>query len=123
MPYKDKEVRRLKNQEYQRKHYQNNSQYYKDKAKAKKKEGKDELFKIKSELKCVLCPENHPAALDFHHVDSTTKDFNVGSALARGWTIKRIKAEIDKCVVLCSNCHRRHHYNENNGLPTELNTK
>ena len=52
---------------------------------------------------CIDCGYNkHPAALDFDHVDGT-KLFNV-SKVAR--SLKALEAEIAKCVVRCSNCHR-----------------
>ena len=47
------------------------------------------------------------AALEFHHLDPTTKDFNISST--RSWSWVRLKPELDKCVLLCSNCHREEH--------------
>jgi len=41
--------------------------------------------------------------LSFHHLDPTGKDFGVGGAHCRAWAT--IKAELDKCVCLCKNCH------------------
>jgi len=57
---------------------------------------------------CYICGyKGHPAALDFNHVRGV-KQFNVSQdpkvALAR------LLAEIDKCDVLCANCHRIHTY-------------
>lgn len=47
-------------------------------------------------------------AFDFHHTDPTQKDFGISSGgLTRSW--KRIQEELDKCVVLCANCHREVH--------------
>lgn len=47
-------------------------------------------------------------ALDFHHLDSQTKDFGISAkGYTRSW--KRVKAEIDKCILLCANCHREAH--------------
>jgi hypothetical protein len=61
---------------------------------------------------CADCGENHPAVLEFHHVDPRDKSETIAQmvALNRNW--KRIEAEIAKCVVLCCNCHRKRHYNE-----------
>ena len=47
------------------------------------------------------------AALEFHHIDPTIKDVNYGTM--RGWTFSRIKKELDKCILLCANCHREEH--------------
>ncbi len=49
-------------------------------------------------------------AYDFHHLDPTKKDFNVGAKLGKGMTIDTVKVELDKCVLLCANCHRIRHY-------------
>ena len=58
--------------------------------------------------KCVKCGYNKcNAALDFHHIDSSTKEFNPAH-LTRG-NFEKLKSELDKCVLLCSNCHREHH--------------
>lgn len=47
-------------------------------------------------------------ALEFHHLDSSQKDFSISSkGYTRSW--ERVKAELDKCVMLCANCHREEH--------------
>lgn len=46
------------------------------------------------------------AALEFHHLDSKTKEFGLGT-FNGSW--QRLLAEADKCVLLCANCHRRRH--------------
>jgi hypothetical protein len=69
---------------------------------------------IRIQSKCARCPENHPACLDFHHIDPSTKDKSRPSRLHQAfdisWSIERIKKEIDKCEILCSNCHRKEHH-------------
>lgn len=49
------------------------------------------------------------AAMDFHHVVPSDKSFAIGETV-RKWS--DIEAELKKCDLLCSNCHREHHYNE-----------
>lgn len=54
---------------------------------------------------CAVCGyARHPAALQFHHLDPTTKSFGLG---VRGITrsLERLRAEAAKCVLLCANCH------------------
>jgi len=47
-------------------------------------------------------------ALEFHHVESSVKDFGISNrGYTRSW--KRVQEEIEKCVLLCANCHREHH--------------
>lgn len=55
--------------------------------------------------KCGLCGYNKcESALEFHHVDPSSKLFGIGSGDTRGWQV--VKSELDKCVLLCSNCHK-----------------
>jgi len=61
---------------------------------------------------CVNCGESDPVCLDFHHRDPKTKRFGIGrGGCAR--SIFLLKEEIAKCLVLCANCHRKHHAIEN----------
>lgn len=52
----------------------------------------------------------HPAAFDFHHLDPSIKELHPGQALSGKW--ERARAELDKCVLLCANCHRTRHATE-----------
>ena len=46
-------------------------------------------------------------ALEFHHIDPTTKEAkNLGTTAA----IAKQKAEADKCILVCANCHREIHH-------------
>jgi predicted HNH restriction endonuclease len=58
---------------------------------------------------CEVCGYNRcVAALDFHHIDEKTKSFSLSTrGLTRSW--EKIKNEIQKCVLVCSNCHREIH--------------
>lgn len=69
----------------------------------------DWLREFKKTLKCSRCPEDHPACLQFHHMDPTKKDLAVSNAV-RSWSRKRLLAEIEKCEVLCANCHAKEHH-------------
>lgn len=73
---------------------------------------KEFLKELKSKLKCSVCGEDRPVTLDFHHINPDEKELSVARAVFAGWSIKRIQKEIDKCTVLCSNCHRILHENE-----------
>ena len=56
---------------------------------------------------CSHCGySKYVGALEFHHVDPKEKDFGI-SGKVLGW--ERIKKELEKCVLLCSNCHREEH--------------
>lgn len=61
--------------------------------------------------KCSRCGYNeYYGALDFHHLDPTKKDFNLSSHKLTQSAEEKIKAELEKCVLLCSNCHRLTHH-------------
>lgn len=58
---------------------------------------------------CQVCGYNKCSrALEFHHLDPNTKEFGISKdGQTRGWT--RVKKELDKCAILCANCHREVH--------------
>lgn len=61
--------------------------------------------------RCECCGyDKCTAALEFHHIDDLTKEFGISEkGETRSW--KRIQEELDKCVLLCANCHREVHAN------------
>jgi len=96
------------NKEYHQSHYQQNKSKYIEDTRLRKKEKIKRWRAFKATLNCVKCGENHPACLDFHHINGK-KDFNIGHKLTwYGWA--RLMKEVAKCEVLCSNCHRKEHY-------------
>lgn len=64
---------------------------------------------LKTQLVCNRCAEDHPACIQFHHADPTTKEASVANAVRRGWSRARILRELAKCEVLCANCHAKRH--------------
>jgi len=68
------------------------------------KERKQWVNDIKTQRRCCLCGESREFALEFHHTDPKKKIAAI-SALAFKMDKERALAEIDKCVVLCRNCH------------------
>jgi hypothetical protein len=58
---------------------------------------------------CNKCGDKRHYVIDAHHLDSTKKDFSIGTSM-RG--INVTKTELKKCIPLCSNCHREFHYQE-----------
>ena len=70
---------------------------------------RDELNVWKAEQGCRCCLEKDPVCLDMHHLDPNTKD-DVVSALLINASRTRLWEEIEKCVVLCRNCHAKVHH-------------
>jgi hypothetical protein len=100
--------------EYQRKYqnewYKNQSIEYKQRQKIlkeKRVEANKQFLIEKRSVPCFCCQEIHPQEImEFHHID--------GSPEARvshltGNSRKRLQEEVDKCVVVCPNCHTKIH--------------
>lgn len=63
--------------------------------------------------KCEKCGySQNLSALDFHHLHPEDKSFQLDSRHLSNTNIDRLKEEVDKCVLLCANCHRETHYPE-----------
>ena len=77
--------------------------------------------------KCSVCGYNKCiGALEFHHLDPNEKEFGIAAkGYTRSW--EKVKEELDKCVLVCANCHRELHYikeiNENQYTILEENIK
>ena len=58
---------------------------------------------------CEICGYDRCIeALEFHHLDPAKKEFGISSkGYARSW--EKVKNEIEKCILLCANCHREYH--------------
>jgi predicted HNH restriction endonuclease len=66
--------------------------------------------------KCSICSYNKSIrALSFHHLNPDTKEFGIASSgETRSW--ERVKVELDKCILVCANCHMEIHENITIGL-------
>ena len=61
--------------------------------------------------KCLSCGyNNYQGALEFHHLDPNEKEFHLATVKHNSFN-SEIKRELDKCILLCSNCHREIHGN------------
>ncbi len=91
--------------EYNKSHLKEKKEYRKEKIKSRKSFIED----YKKSHSCVICGEQDPVCLDFHHKNKEEKDFQISHMIRGGWSLERIKEEIDKCEMLCANCHRKKH--------------
>lgn len=62
----------------------------------------------KDKLSCVCCGEDCRFCLEFHHLVPTEKETAV-SLMFSNRTLPTILKEVDKCIVVCSNCHKKIH--------------
>ena len=77
----------------------------------RKRKKKEELVAYKGG-KCEICGYDKCIdALEFHHVDENSKDYNISFYLSR--SIDVLKKEADKCILVCANCHREIHHEIN----------
>lgn len=105
----------LKDKEYASKFYgkrslsfyfRNNNKKYQARRKYYENNNKEYIKNIKN-CGCAICDEKDIACLDFHHLRD--KEFNIANEI-KNLSIDNLKKEIDKCIVLCANCHRKLHY-------------
>jgi hypothetical protein len=67
--------------------------------------------------KCQMCGYNkYPGALEFHHRDPSQKDFAICKRLRSAKLNEKLKQELDKCDLLCANCHREVHFDQSRGI-------
>ena len=58
--------------------------------------------------KCCRCGyDKCDRALEFHHINPNEKDFSISRSMDKG--INKLKEEVDKCILVCSNCHAEIH--------------
>lgn len=92
-----------------KKYYANNQKYCKEYIKSRREINREYVQNLRKNSQCELCLEQHPACLDFHHIDSTTKYKSIATAV-NDCSLDKLKKEIAKCRILCSNCHRKLHH-------------
>lgn len=81
----------------------------------------DFMRRVKIKLGCAQCGyKESPIALQFNHLDPSTKTFTIASTRGRDATMLEIKEEMRKCEVLCANCHAIHTYMQTQGERAEL---
>lgn len=94
------------NSEYKKSYYKQNKKKIIDKNKKKKLENRETFYRIKEDLKCSKCGYNkNSSALHFHHIDPKNKTDSITNMIKEGMSHESIINEIEKCEVLCANCH------------------
>lgn len=88
--------------------YNDRRQYLIDAVRKRRKRIRQAAIEYKGG-RCQLCGYRRCVeALEFHHQNSLKKDFGISSkGYTRSWT--KVKEELDKCILLCANCHREIH--------------
>lgn len=100
----------------QLKSYNKDKKKYYTRVRKRAEVSKNYIKNKKKECKCLICNENREWLLDFHH-NKGDKKYNIADLGSSGRSIELIEKEINKCVVLCSNCHRDfHHFEKEDNL-------
>jgi hypothetical protein len=68
-------------------------------------------LKILDTKYCISCGEKSIECLDWHHLDPSKKTNGVSRMVHDKMPIKTILQEMDKCIIVCANCHRKVHAN------------
>ena len=119
MPEKDSTARRKNNSQRGKKWYaqKKKEQSRKSRKRAVKRNRKYvEAHKIENPCPCG---ETEPCCLSYHH-ENGDKTGNISDMVNRGYGINRIQKEIDKCIVLCLNCHAKLHSKERENKALEV---
>ena len=104
-----------RNKEKQRKaqneSYLRNKDKIRETQRRRKKITKKKLDEFKALKGCLICGENEPACLVFHHTNGEDKDMGISKLQSMNYLFEseRMQKEIAKCVVVCANCHRKIH--------------
>jgi hypothetical protein len=103
-----RECNRIRSRQYYADNKEKHLKLIKENSARRKERLRQMIYEIKSKSGCIICGENDPVCLDFHHPNDD-KELNIGTAMAERRSWEKIKKEIDKCVVICSNHHRKLH--------------
>ena len=111
MSFKDKEKRKQYMKEYRERthydqnYYQANKQRHALNSSRYKRKLYDWYIEIKSQESCIICGENDPNKLHFHHRDPKTKVMSVSDMVNWKHAKQKILDEMAKCDIMCASCH------------------
>lgn len=99
---------------YNRQYYANNKDSQSIRVKKNRELSRQKVYNFlkkyyNNDLKCAHCGESDVRCLQFHHNDPIKKESYITTMCYQGYGIEKIKKELDKCVLLCANCHCKIH--------------
>ena len=96
---------------YQKEHYRKYGDVYRERARVSrarlKRHNQIELIKYMRDKACIECSENDIRVLEFDHIEPSKKSFGIAWAINNGKPWDAILSEIEKCQILCANCHKK----------------
>ncbi|MDB5177030.1 MAG: hypothetical protein JWN75_698 [Candidatus Saccharibacteria bacterium] len=97
---------------YYAEHYSKYGDLYRERAKLRRIEIQQGLRSKMLEYlhgkSCALCGENDIRTFEFDHLEPKLKSFGIARAIGDGTKWDKILLEIQKCRILCANCHKKH---------------
>jgi len=109
MPYKNKEDKRKQNAKYHSEYDKRPEVKEKRRLLRQQRCKRNKEYVLSFMTSCISCGESDPIVIDFHHLNENEKEYGISQLIQTNSSISKIKNEIDKCVCLCSNCHRKVH--------------
>lgn len=111
------ETNKEKKKQYSRDYYARvkDKPEYQEKAKQYSRNGKENRQRLRNDFlerwrkPCQKCGEQRLYLIQFHHIDPSTKEFNISTSVSYKKR-EKCEEEVKKCVCLCSNCHDEFHY-------------
>jgi len=94
---------------YRRDYYYRNKEEHYQRNRKQASKIRSFIKSVKKASKCVVCGEKDIRCLDFHHKNPKIKEKAISQVFRVGWSLSHLEKEIAKCVILCSNCHRKKH--------------
>lgn len=93
---------------YAKEYYERNKKHCIDRSMRNQAIFREKYQAYKDDLVCTICGEDENICLDFHHLESDEKEHNISELVKKGsWNL--LMEEVNKCIVVCSNCHRKIH--------------
>ncbi len=104
--------------EYSREHYEKNKDKHNERRTVNQRAYRDKMRKFVADLKdvpCADCGQSYPHyVMDFDHLEDVEKLGNIAD-MAMGASMVKLLEEIEKCEVVCANCHRIRTWNRSHG--------
>ncbi len=90
---------------FKRKEYQARARKYRAKV---RKIFRENMLNYLRDKSCVLCGENDIRTFEFDHINPIDKHFSISQTVRLGRSWEEVENEINKCRILCANCHKKH---------------
>ncbi len=109
---------KLSREKTYKEHYKNNKDIYIKRARERQLKineiNAETVFDFLQDKKCEHCGISDILVLEFHHRNKNEKYANISHLMINGGPINKVLEEMEKCDILCANCHRIETHKENN---------